>query len=75
MADEAATADALATAFFVGGVDLAERYCAAHPRTLVLFTPDEAPHRLEMFGEHDGVQIEAGGAGREPSSTAKEAEA
>jgi FAD:protein FMN transferase len=35
-----ADADALATAFFVGGADLARRYCERHPNTLVLITPD-----------------------------------
>ncbi len=37
---DAARADALATAFFVGGLDLARAYCAAHPETLALVTPD-----------------------------------
>jgi len=36
--DDAARADALATAFFVGGLELARTYCAAHPETLALIT-------------------------------------
>jgi len=57
-ADEAATADALATAFFVGGAALAERYCAAHPRTLVLLTEEAAPDCLRIIGHHEGVTME-----------------
>jgi thiamine biosynthesis lipoprotein len=56
-ADEAAVADALATAFLVGGADLAERYCAAHPRTLALVTEESDPSRLRVFGEHPGATI------------------
>jgi FAD:protein FMN transferase len=56
-ADEAAEADALATAFLVGGADLAERYCAAHPRTLALVTEESDPGRLRVFGEHPGATI------------------
>ncbi len=54
---------------------LARSYCAAHPRTLVLFTPDEAPHRLETVGEHDGVQVEPEGQDEALHPKAKEAEA
>lgn len=56
VADEAATADALATAFFVGGVDLAERYCADHPRTLALLTEEAVPGALRVIGDHDGAR-------------------
>lgn len=75
VADDAATADALATAFFVGGAALAESYCAEHPRTLVLFTPEEAPRALQVFGDHDGVRFESEGHDAQPSPQAKEAEA
>ncbi len=56
-ADDAATADALATAFLVGGAALAERHCAAHPRTMALVTEEAAPDRLLVFGHHDGVTM------------------
>lgn len=56
-ADEAAVADALATAFLVGGADLAARYCAQHPRTLALVTEEADPDRLRVFGEHEGATI------------------
>ncbi|HSD25696.1 MAG TPA: FAD:protein FMN transferase [Vicinamibacteria bacterium] len=65
VADEAATADALATAFFIGGAPLAERYCAEHPRTLVLITEEGDPETLRVIGDHDGVRwSSAGHAGR-----------
>ena len=56
-ADDAATADALATAFFVGGAALAERYCAVHPRTLVLLTEESAPEELRIIGGHEGAEL------------------
>ena len=36
IADSAALSDALATAFYVGGRDLAERYCGTHPEVLAI---------------------------------------
>ena len=75
VADDAATADALATAFFVGGADLAERYCGEHPRTLALLTLDAAPREPLVFGDHDGVRLEARDPGPESLPLAKEAEA
>jgi FAD:protein FMN transferase len=59
VADEAATADALATAFFVGGAELARTYCAEHRETLALVTPDGPPHELQVFGDHDGARLES----------------
>ncbi len=55
---EAAVADALSTAFFVGGLDLARRYCAADPFTLVIFVPDEAECRPVMIGHYPGADVE-----------------
>jgi len=55
---DAATADALATAFFVGGLDLAERYCATHPDTLALLTPDDGAARPRIFGRYSGAHVE-----------------
>ncbi len=56
--DDAARADALATAFFVGGTDLARRYCEGHRNVLALVTPDDAQRRPQIFGRHDGVRLE-----------------
>jgi thiamine biosynthesis lipoprotein len=56
VAREAAVADALATAFFVGGPKLAERYCAAHPGTLAMLAlPGEGEPRV--FGESPAADL------------------
>lgn len=59
---DAAMADALATAFCVGGAALARRYCAAHPNTLALLTPADAPARTEVIGAYPGAALEAAAA-------------
>lgn len=56
---DAASADALATAFFVGGVELARRYCDAHPGTLAVITPDDRPGRPLVVGRYLGAAVEA----------------
>ncbi len=55
---EAARADALATAFFVGGLDLARRYCEAHDEVLAVVTPDDEQGRPQVFGKYRGVRLE-----------------
>lgn len=55
---EPAVADALSTAFLVGGLDLAERYCAAHSDVLALVTPDDGSERLRVFGAYPGAVVE-----------------
>jgi thiamine biosynthesis lipoprotein len=55
---DAADADALATAFFVGGLDLARRYCDTHPDTLALLTPDDGSERPQIFGRYPGALVE-----------------
>jgi thiamine biosynthesis lipoprotein len=40
LAPTAAEADALSTAFYVGGVELARRYCAAHPAVGAVLLPE-----------------------------------
>jgi thiamine biosynthesis lipoprotein len=57
VARDGASADALATAFLVGGPDLARAYCAAHPDTLALITVEGAS-RPELFGAFPGVVVE-----------------
>jgi thiamine biosynthesis lipoprotein len=57
VADDAATADALSTAFLVGGLDLARRYCASHPGVLALVTPDDGSERPQLFGAHRGATV------------------
>jgi thiamine biosynthesis lipoprotein len=56
VAADAATADALATAFLVGGEDLARRYCAAHPDTLAFLTLDRPDARTIVVGSHQGLE-------------------
>ncbi len=56
---DAATADALATAFFVGGLDLARRYCDTHPDTLALLTLDDGSERPQIVGRYPGALVEA----------------
>lgn len=55
---DAADADALATAFFVGGPDLARAYCAAHPGTLAVLTADDDRARTELVGSFVGASVE-----------------
>lgn len=57
VARDAARADALSTAFFVGGLDLAERYCARHEEVLALITPDDESGRPVVVGRHSGVRL------------------
>jgi len=59
VAPEAALADALSTAFLVGGADLARRYCAEHPGVLALVTPDDGSERPLAFGHCPGATLEA----------------
>jgi thiamine biosynthesis lipoprotein len=52
----AADADALSTAFLVGGLGLAKRYCASHSDVLAIVTPDKgAPH---VFGSYRDASLE-----------------
>lgn len=59
IAGEAALADALATAFFVGGPATAEAVCAARPGVVALLALESEPGTLHVIGERDGVGIEA----------------
>jgi len=56
--EDAATADALSTAFLVGGLALARRYCARHPQTLALVTPDDGSERAVVVGAYPGATLE-----------------
>jgi thiamine biosynthesis lipoprotein len=59
VAPEAAVADALSTAFLVGGAELARRYCTEHPGILALVTPDDGSERTLAFGQCPGATVEA----------------
>jgi thiamine biosynthesis lipoprotein len=57
VAPTAALADALSTAFYVGGIDLAHRYCTAHPEVGAVILP-EGHHKAEVIGlKPDEVSI------------------
>jgi FAD:protein FMN transferase len=62
--DEAAVADALATAFLVGGPAVAAELCAARPQTLAILALDSEPGVLRVYGEREGVGIDPAGGGR-----------
>ena len=57
VASDAARADALSTAFLVGGIELAGRYCAEHSDVLALITPDDGSERPIVIGGHPGVRF------------------
>jgi FAD:protein FMN transferase len=55
---DAASADALSTAFLIGGSELARRYCDAHPETLAVLVLDEPGERTDVFGRYSGATLE-----------------
>jgi FAD:protein FMN transferase len=58
IARTAAEADALSTAFLIGGADLARRYCAAHPDVLAVITPEGDATQPLVFGHFPGAALE-----------------
>ncbi len=58
IASTSARADALSTAFFIGGVALAQRYCATHPNVMAIITP-EADRATTVLGRYPGARVEA----------------
>jgi thiamine biosynthesis lipoprotein len=58
IAEEAAAADALATALFVGGPVVAADLCATRPGTLAILVLEDEPHTLRVFGAREGIAIE-----------------
>ena len=62
IASSAAVADALSTAFLVGGVELAERYCAEHPGVMALVTPDDGSYTPRVFGNVAGAIVRTASA-------------
>jgi thiamine biosynthesis lipoprotein len=51
-------AEALSTAFLVGGVGLAERFCAAHGGVMALLTPDDGCGASRVVGAFAGARWE-----------------
>ena len=58
VASEAAVADALSTAFLVGGPALAGPFCAARPGTVALLVTEARPRQIVVFGKREGVTVE-----------------
>ena len=58
VADSAALSDALATAFFVGGRELAERYCAKHNNVLAIMLEADAQRPI-MIGSNRQCDVQA----------------
>ena len=56
IASSAAVADALSTAFLIGGIELAQRYCAEH-RDVVAIVTEEGLNPV-MFGRHPGAVVQ-----------------
>jgi FAD:protein FMN transferase len=54
----AADADALSTAFLIGGPDLARRHCDAHPDTLAVLVLDDPSETPVTIGHYAGVTME-----------------
>jgi thiamine biosynthesis lipoprotein len=54
----AADADALSTAFLIGGADLARRYCDAHPGTLAVLVLDDPAETAVTIGHYNGATLE-----------------
>jgi thiamine biosynthesis lipoprotein len=57
VASSAAEADALSTAFFIGGRALAESYCATHEHVLALIHDENQPEPA-IVGSHPGCRVE-----------------
>lgn len=57
IARSAALSDALATAFYVGGIELAERYCGSHPGVMAILKPSGARRPL-VIGNTDRCDVE-----------------
>lgn len=57
VAGSAAVSDALATAFYVGGPELAERYCARHPEVLAIMLESNA-NRPVVIGSSRACEVE-----------------
>jgi thiamine biosynthesis lipoprotein len=55
---EGALSDALSTAFLVGGLEVARRYCASYPQTLALVTPDDGTRRPIVLGAFAAARME-----------------
>jgi len=58
VARSAAISDALATAFYIGGRQLAERFCTSHPDVMAIMLESSSDNAV-VIGSHAGCQIES----------------
>ena len=57
VARSAAISDALATAFYIGGREVAEKYCAANPEVMAIMLERDA-ERPSIIGSNRGCRVE-----------------
>jgi FAD:protein FMN transferase len=57
VADSTARSDALATAFFVGGRELAERYCEKHKNVLAIMLESDSTRPI-LIGDNEHCQVD-----------------
>jgi FAD:protein FMN transferase len=55
---DAAAADALSTAFLIGGPALAHAYCAMHPNTMAILVLDDPQTPVQVFGRYESALLE-----------------
>jgi thiamine biosynthesis lipoprotein len=55
---DATSADALSTAFLIGGPELAEAYCSTHPDTLAILVLDRPNRPVRICGQYNGAILE-----------------
>jgi FAD:protein FMN transferase len=70
VAAEAAVADALSTAFLVGGPSLAGPFCAARTGTMALLVLDAEPREIRVFGKREGTTVDPAAGVRVVEETA-----
>lgn len=58
VSSSAADADALSTAFLIGGPALAERYCNAHPNTMAILVLDSPDRAAMTIGHYHDATLE-----------------
>jgi len=55
---DATSADALSTAFLIGGPELAKAYCSKHPDTLAVLVLDRPNRPVRVCGQYNGAILE-----------------
>lgn len=58
IAKSAAVADALSTAFFIGGPQVAERYCGSHSEVMVILYGEQTANKPLILGSNSRCNVE-----------------